>query len=198
MSDMSQTETDTVMAADPNVVPTLGGVRYKGSVMIAEEPPQGMITVRGDLASAKMKKAVGEVPALRKVVFTSNTEVFWMSPDELMVLCPYAEVGDQLAKIEAALAGTHHLAVDVSDARAMFSLSGEKIREVLAKLTPADLRPSALPALELRRTRLAQVPAAFWLRDDAAAQIICFRSVARYVFDVLKGAADPLAEVECY
>jgi sarcosine oxidase subunit gamma len=42
-----------------------------------------------------------------------------------------------------------------------------------------------------RRTRMGQVPAAFWLRDDGAFEVICFRSVARYMFDQLCVAAQP-------
>ena len=85
----------------------------------------------------------------------------------------------------------HALVTDVSDARAMFELRGGGLRDVLAKLTPADMSAAALPPGELRRSRLAQVPAAFWLRSETAAQVICFRSVARYVFDLLKTAAQP-------
>ena len=65
----------------------------------------------------------------------------------------------------------------------------DRVRGVLAKLTPANLHPDALATGEVRRTRLAQVPAAVWLRDEDTAELICFRSVARYVFDLLSNAA---------
>ena len=42
-----------------------------------------------------------------------------------------------------------------------------------------------------RRTRMAQVPAAFWMVDDQTFQIVSFRSVADYVFSLLKVAAQP-------
>ena len=71
----------------------------------------------------------------------------------------------------------------------------QAIREVLAKLSPADMRISALPVGRVRRTRLAQVPAAFWFTDDSEAVVICFRSVADYVFGLLSTAAQPGSEV---
>ncbi len=118
-----------------------------------------------------------------------------MSPDEVLILCPYAEVPEALAELESALAGTHHLIANVSDARALITVSGADAREVLAKLTPADLSPDAFGPGEFRRTRLAQVPAAFWMRDEMTFQVVCFRSVAQYVFDVLAMSARPGSEV---
>jgi hypothetical protein len=67
-------------------------------------------------------------------------------------------------------------------------------REALAKLCPVDLAPGVFEAGEMRRTRLAQVPAAFWWEEDGFT-LVCFRSVAQYAFDVLKGAADGAARV---
>ena len=95
------------------------------------------------------------------------------------------------------MADHHHLAVNVSDARSAMRVTGEgaRIRECLAKLTPADLRTSALPVGQVRRTRLAQVAAAFWFASDGEAFVICFRSVADYVFGLVSEAAAPGAEV---
>ncbi|MEM8539033.1 MAG: sarcosine oxidase subunit gamma family protein [Pseudomonadota bacterium] len=122
----------------------------------------------------------------------------WMSPDEVLILCHYADVAACLSKITKALAGEHHLAVDVSDARASFRLSGPRAREVMAKVCPVDLSPAAFEPGQFRRSRLAQVPAAFWMPDAETFQIICFRSVAQYVNDVLKTAAQPGSEVDAF
>jgi sarcosine oxidase subunit gamma len=112
-----------------------------------------------------------------------------------MVLVPRAEAAQATQLLAERMAGEHALVADVSDARAHFTLEGESLREVLAKLAPGDMAPEAFPVGELRRTRLAQVSAAFWLREPAHAQVFCFRSVAGYVFDLLTVAADPASEV---
>ena len=88
--------------------------------------------------------------------------------------------------------------MNVSDARAVFRIKGPNTREVLAKLAPVDLSPQAFGPGMIRRTRLAQVPAAFWMEDTDTAQLVCFRSVAQYVFDLLKTAAQPGSEVGFY
>ena len=180
--------------SDP--VNALGGARFDGLVSITELPPQGMITLRGDLSDIKFDTAAktvggGTLPAQRRAEIHGARGLLWMSPDELLVLCPYAEVGQSLDTLHDLLSGVHALAVDVSDARASFELRGDGIREVLAKLSPADLSPEGLPVGELRRSRLAQVPAAFWLHSETRAQVICFRSVADYVFNLLKTSAQP-------
>ncbi len=97
-----------------------------------------------------------------------------------------------LTKLAKALAGEHYLAVDVSDARAVFRIEGARAAEVLLKLCPVDHVPLA-PG-ELRRTRAAQVACAFW-RDDDGYTLVCFRSVAAYVMGLLRHSAQPGSEL---
>lgn len=174
----------------------LMGVAFTGRVTITETGPLGMITLRGDLSAAPLRAVVRAVcgtdmPDRGGMAFADGQGAAWMSPDEALLLLPRADVAGALARIATDLAGLHHLAVDMSDARALFRLEGAAIRDVLARLTPADVSPAALSPGTVRRTRLAQVPAAFWLDDAATAHVLCFRSVAQYVFDLLANAARP-------
>lgn len=180
----------------------LPGAGFTGVVRIEDAGLRGMVTIRCDLADTAVTEVIGEaagmpVPGKRRIESGEGGALIWMSPDELLMLCPHDEAEARTTALAAALAGRHHLVVNVSDARAVFRIAGEDrpVREVLAKLAPADLRPSALPHGEVRRTRLAQVPAAFWLDGEDGATVICFRSVARYVFDLLCHAAAPGSEV---
>ncbi|MCH2164158.1 MAG: sarcosine oxidase subunit gamma [Marinovum sp.] len=182
-------------------VTALGGATFEGAVTITERPAQGMITIRADLSSAKIVKALTDVagvamPAMRGAVTSADTGLLWMSPDEAMLLCPYAESTETVAALNTALTGEHALIVDVSDARAVFRLEGSACREVLAKVTPADLREQSLPVGELRRTRMAQVAAALRFLDNTTVELICFRSVASYMFKLLSTAAAPSAQVD--
>ena len=186
--------------SDP--VSPLGGASFDGLIRITENGPRGMITVRGDLSSAKLEKAVVttaglSMPARSGAVIGGERGLCWMSPDELLFLLPHADAAGAVAALTSALTGEHALVVDVSDARASFVLEGEGrlIRETLAKLTPADVRPEALSVGTMRRTRLAQVAAAVFFSSETRAELICFRSVAGYVFGLLKHAAAPGSEV---
>jgi sarcosine oxidase subunit gamma len=116
----------------------------------------------------------------------------------MLIMVPYADVAKILSQISKSLKDMHHLVCDVSDARTIFRVSGPAAREVLAKLAPVDLHPDSFQPGELRRTRLAQVAAAFWMCDAETFDVICFRSVADYVFGLLKTSAQPGAESDLF
>ena len=115
-----------------------------------------------------------------------------MSPDEYLLVMPYVDVATALAAIAKAFGAEHHLAVDVSDARAVFRVEGDRADQVLRKLVPADL--DLMAQGELRRTRAAQVAVAFW-QHDGGYTLVCFRSVAGYVMGLLTNAAQPGSEL---
>jgi sarcosine oxidase subunit gamma len=183
-----------------NAVSALEGAAFTGIATVTEDGLHGMITLRGDLSAAKVKSAAKAaagvaIPQAGQAAFAGTGGIAWMSPDEVLILCDYARVDETLAKLQKAVAKDHALAVDVSDARAVFTVSGDHARDVLAKLCPVDLSPAAFPAGSFRRTRMAQVPAAFWLDQAGVFHVICFRSVAQYVFDLLCVAAQTGSEV---
>ncbi|MCC1494921.1 sarcosine oxidase subunit gamma [Cognatishimia sp. F0-27] len=178
----------------------LGGAVYDGVVTVREAPATGMVLLRADLSDSAVQEAVRaviglSVPGQRGTAFAGSTGLLWLSPDEMIILGSHAESRARVAALDDALGSAHALVCDVSDARAVFTLEGRGLREILAKLAPVDMAPDRFAPGEVRRTRLAQVAAAFWLRDEASAQVICFRSVAQYVFDLLSDAADPANEL---
>lgn len=175
-------------------VTALNGASFSGLVDVNDAGLIGMITLRGDLGSAAMAKAVKAVtgtklPAARRIEIASKGSVLWMSPDELLVITDYADADATVAKLSKSLGKSHHLAVNVSDARAVFDLSGDGLRDVLAKGAPADVSAEALPIREVRRTRIGQLPVAFWFSSETTAHLICFRSVGEHVFEWLSTAA---------
>lgn len=182
-------------------VSALSGATFDGFAKLSDTGLRGMITVRGDLACKEMAAAIkaatgATVPAQRRVVVGDKGKVAWMSPDELLVVVGYAEAGATVAALNAALSGAHAMAVDVSDARAVFAVEGAGSRDALAKLAPVDLAVDVFASDEVRRTRIAQVPAAFWQTGPDTFEVICFRSVAQYVFDVLRLSVTKGSEVD--
>ncbi len=185
-----------------NNVSALNGARAQGFAEVRDMGLQGMITLRGDQNASAFKKAVastmgGDMPGAGHISVTDSGHTAWMSPDELLILVPYDQVEARLHDITNAMGDAHHLAVNVSDARCMFAVTGEDalVREALAKLMPVDLSPEAFKPGQFRRSRMAQVPAAVWMAGEGEARVVCFRSVAQYVFDLLKGAIAPGSEV---
>ena len=174
--------------------PPLDGRRQDGAVTVREAEPRGMIAVKGEFGAAPLRDLLAELtgaafPETGAANCAGDRGLLWMAPDEILMLVPPGEVAQALDRIEQAAADQHVLAADVSDMRAAIALEGASCRDVLAKLTPADLSPAALPPGRLRRTRLGQAAAAFWFHDEGMVELLCFRSVAAYVFDLLAQAA---------
>ena len=172
-------------------VSALNGASADGFARIRETGPLGMISLRCDLSDPLLpdliKTLTGTtVPAMRRIEVADTKAAGWMSSDEILVILPYKDVSEALVMIADKLSGSHHLAVDVSDARAVFRIEGAKADEVLMKLCPVDF--AALAPNELRRTRAAQVAVAFWRQGDGYT-LVSFRSVAGYVMGLLAHSA---------
>ncbi len=182
-----------------DTISALAGARASGMVELAEAGLQGMITLRGapgDVAGAVQSVLGADLPGQRRLGAGPGGQVLWMSPDEWLLLVPYAAVRDTVAALETALAGAFATVADVSDARAMIHLTGPQGRDVLAKLCPVDFADFAVG--ELRRTRAAQVAAALWRTGPESWSLICFRSVAAYLWEALATVSQPGGEVALY
>lgn len=175
--------------SDP--VSALNGAVFEGPIVsIKELGAVGMVTIRGDFASPSFVAAVektcgGPIPAQR----TFEGSLGWMSPDELLWTGAYTEAPEIVTALSAELDRGHHLVVNVSDARAVFRLTGQGARELIAKGAPVDMSPTAFTQGDLRRSHIGQVAAAFWMGADESLTLVCFRSFADYMFNWLSASA---------
>jgi len=161
-----------------------------GEVLVAAQRRVAMLTLKADLSNkatcAAIKKVLGQaVPEARKTA----GGLAWMAPDELLIMVPNGTALEELARRLDAEIKAPSLAVDVSDARAVFTLKGNKAREVLAKGAPVDLSPAAFGLGDFRRTRLGQVAVAFWMEADDEITLVCFASLRQFMFNWLVNAA---------
>ena len=155
-------------------------------VAIEKLPPVGMISLRGELSV--LGPAVEEItgcalPEMRMSTRAGDATTIWMSPDELLIVCDHGAARDLAARLTEALAEEFATVSVVSDARQMFEVRGAGAETLLQKIMPVDfdrMRPQ-----EVRRTRMAQIPAAVW-RHGGGFRLVCFRSVADYAMDLLE------------
>ena len=183
-------------------ISVLAGARTDGGLTrIADAGPVGMVTLRGDLGSEPFAAAVRdttglEVPEVWKASLgDGGRAVLWMAPDELLLFTDYADAPGLAARLGEALTGQHHLALDVSDARAVLDLAGPGVAEVLAKGAPVDLSPAAFPPGSVRRTHLGGIAVVFWRLTAEEWRIASFRSFGRHLYDWLVVAARAGGEV---
>lgn len=179
-----------------DAVSPLGNASFAGFATVREIGPLGMISLRAKPDVPRLADAFSALgltlPDPRRYTGGGDRLAGWMSTDEYLLILPYAEVAASLATLADRLASQHHLAVNVSDARAVFRIEGAKADQVLRKLAPVDF--DRLAPNELRRSRVAQVAAAFW-QEETGFTLVCFRSVAVYVMGLLQNAAQPGAEL---
>ena len=172
----------------------LSGATSAGYCTVAEAGLHGMLTLRGDQSDTVFRDAVAKatghaMPGQRQIVHHDGGSLAWMSPDELLLVTSYDSAQELAETLRNSLAAQHCLVEVVSDARSVFDIKGTACREVLAKLAPVDLHASAFGPGDFRRTRLAQIPAAFWMPTPESFRVVCFRSVARYAFDLFSVSA---------
>ena len=103
----------------------LPGAVHEGAVNVEEAGPRGMVTLRGDLSLTSVKNAATGIagvdfPGQGEANCVGEKGICWMSPDELLVLCPYSEAETAVAKMTKTMSRSHHLVANVSDARALF------------------------------------------------------------------------------
>ncbi len=165
-----------------------------GNVVVSWIASPGMITLRGDLASADLVNAIRttcgcQVPDRRRIEFAGERFAAWMSHDELLISVPANDANQAVTELEHALSGNDVLVCDVSDARMIHSVSGSHMREVLAMGCPANLSRDAFGPGDFIRTRLSQVAVGLWMRESDAIMLMCFRSLSGFVQDWLENAA---------
>ena len=173
------------------------------TIRIEDRGPVGQVTLRGDLSTPALQVAVTKatgvgVPGPLMAGFDEDTGAVWMAPDELLLFTEYDEADALVAALVKALAGQHHLAVNVSDARAVIALTGADVAEVLAKGAPLDFSTGAFPGGTARRTHIAGVAVGVWRKGAQEWEIVCFRSFARHLFDWLVVASKEGSEVGAF
>ena len=174
----------------------LGHAAFEGFANVKEIGPLGMLSLRAKPDLPGLTEALAALgltrPEPRRIAVSGARSCGWMSPDEYLIVLPYDEANAALATLDQHLAGTHHLVANVSDARAVFRIEGDKAAQVLTKLMPVDF--VTLAPHELRRSRAAQVAAAVWVQEGGFT-LVCFRSSAAYVMGLLSHSAMPGSEL---
>ena len=112
-------------------------------VALHELPAAAMVDLRLDPADAAAFSAAERVLSLKLPVTPgksgngADSVAMWLGPDQWLIVVPSASA----ASLAQALDGVAASAVDVSDLRAMFELSGPLAADVLRKGCAVDLHP---------------------------------------------------------
>jgi sarcosine oxidase subunit gamma len=166
-----------------------------GAVSLRELPVATQIDLRGDPSSEPLIAAVRDVTGIvlptspNTVATNADRAALWLSPDEWLVVQPFAERASAIARLQQALAGQHVSVTDVSANRTILELAGPKAREVLAKGCGLDLHPRRFGPGQCAQTVVARTQALIWQTDDTPCYRVLVRpSFAGYLTDFLVDA----------
>ncbi len=163
---------------------------------IEEKAFNGYINLRGradhtGFIAACLKVLGVEAPTeANTVVDAGDYRIYWLGPDEWLIVTPPGQQTALKAKLEKALDGVFSSVVDNSSGLTMIHVTGEHAADLLATDCPFDLHPRVFQPGQSAQTRLAKAGMTLSpLEDDAGFEVIIRRSFADYLLIWLQDAA---------
>lgn len=188
MSDLFQQESPLVQI-EP-------GATFGDAPSIEEKPFLGYINLRGrsdntGFLAASLKVLGCEPPTTANtVVEAGDCRIYWLGPDEWLIVTPAGQQGRIQAELVAALADVFSAVVDNSSGLTMLHISGANAAALLASDCPLDLHPREFKPGQCAQTRLAKAGMTISpLADGAGFEVIIRRSFADYLLLWLQEAA---------
>ena len=163
---------------------------------IEEKAFRGYINLRGKSENTKflagLLKVLGCEPPTQAntVVDAGDNRIYWLDPDEWLVVTPTGQQGQIQADLRTALEGVFSAVVDNTSGLTMIHITGENAGELLASDCPLDLHPRAFKPGQCAQTRLARAGMTLSpLADGNGFEVIVRRSFADYLLLWLQDAA---------
>jgi sarcosine oxidase subunit gamma len=163
---------------------------------IEEKPFLGYLNLRGRAGHtgfiAGVLKALGvEAPTeANTVIEAGDNRIFWLGPDEWLVVTPAGQQAQVKADLQAALAGVFSSVVDNSSGLTTIHVSGDNAAALIATDCPLDLHAQAFKPGQCAQTRLARAGMTIApLSDGSGFELIIRRSFADYLLLWLQDAA---------
>ena len=162
---------------------------------IEEKPFLGYLNLRGRpdntaFLAASLKVLGCEPPTVaNSVIESGDYRIFWLGPDEWLVVTPPGQQVELRRRLLAALDGVFASVVDNSSGLTMIHVSGDNAAALLATDCPLDLHPRAFEAGQCAQTRLAKAGMTIAPLAGGGFEVIIRRSFADYLLLWLQDAA---------
>ena len=113
----------------------------------------------------------------------------WLSPDEYLLLLADADEAEFSRSVQALMLGQFFALNTVTDAFCIYEVSGDKVRQMLAKGISLDLHPVAFKPLSCAQTSLSHAAVTLICMSDNSFRLICRTSFSDYLESWLKDAS---------
>jgi sarcosine oxidase subunit gamma len=167
-----------------------------GAPHIEEKPFLGFINLRGrsnntGFQAATLKVLGCEPPsAPNTVVDSGDYRIYWLGPDEWLIMTAAGQQEELKAKLHKAFAGVFSSVVDNSSGLTTLHITGDNAAALLATDCPLDLHAREFKAGQCAQTRLAKAGMTLSpLANETGFEVIIRRSFADYLLLWLQDAA---------
>ncbi|TPL02732.1 MULTISPECIES: sarcosine oxidase subunit gamma family protein [unclassified Mesorhizobium] len=123
----------------------------------------------GEMAKAAQARFGVAAPETPKAVSAGDATLIWSGPDQFLVLSKGGR--HTMEALAPVFAGSASLS-DQSHARALISVSGDKARAMLAKLSSIDLHPDVFGVGAAAATSMDHTSVTLWRGKDRNAQAV--------------------------
>jgi sarcosine oxidase subunit gamma len=167
----------------------------KAAVDIRLRHDLGHLNLRGnpgdDEFMADAEAVLGQLLPTEANTFTEDEQrVYWLGPDEWLVLAQAAETGALREELEQSLESVHAAVNDQSGGQIAIRISGGDVRELLAKGCTLDFHPGAFRPGMCAQSGLAKASVLIGCLDDDRFEIVVRRSFSDYLLRWMNHAAD--------
>jgi sarcosine oxidase subunit gamma len=156
----------------------------------------GHINVRGRASNAAfvqpLEQALGQALPTKPNTFSDgHHQVFWLGPDEWLIVTAAAEAAELAERLHQATSGTHASVNNISGGQIALMLKGARCRELLAKGCTLDLHPRVFNPGDCAQSGLARANVLLALVDETPTfMIVVRRSFSEYLCRWLAHAGD--------
>ena len=176
------------------------------SVRMREVGDRAMIDMRGLTSERKFMAGAQDVLgfALPKSPRTSasadDVTALWLSVDQWLITAERSRGRTLADALQEKLRGSHCLIADMSDARAIFRLEGDNVREVLNKGSSVDFTSGRHGAGSVRRILFGQCAAMVHVVSEQpdVVDFYVFRSYADHAWRYLLATAREAAHIRLF
>ncbi len=159
----------------------------KSSVRVEVSPHQDTINLRGDPADKAFVSAANKIlrqdlPLGPNTVSNGISTIYWLGPDEWLIVTPGGERPTLPILLDDALHGMHASLNDLTGGQVAMRISGDNAAALLAKGCTIDLHPTIFSTGQCAQTGLAKASILLSKVDDAPTfDVIVRRSFAEYL-----------------
>jgi len=140
-------------------------------IRVEHQVELGHINLRGKRQDPAFAKAVEnccgfELPDALRVAGEGDLRIFWLGPDEWLLEAAPERISGLAAQLIAETSGQHVAVTDLSDSYVCYTLSGNSVRQLLARGCTLNLHPKVFTAGSCTQTGLAKATVLLALQGD--------------------------------